>query len=51
MAVAASIVGTSLARPVLERLSDAQYRQWAARIIAAIAVTYVAQGLCLLVWP
>jgi uncharacterized membrane protein YfcA len=51
MAVAASIVGTSLARPVLERLSDAQYRQWASRIIAAIAVTYVAQGLYLLVWP
>ena len=28
-AIAASITGTSLARPILERLSDAQYRRWA----------------------
>jgi uncharacterized protein len=48
-AIVASIVGTSLARPILERLSDAQFRQWTSRIIAAIAVTYLAQGLYLLV--
>jgi uncharacterized membrane protein YfcA len=48
-AIAASIVGTSLARPVLERLSDAQFRQWTSRIIAVIAATYLAQGLYLLV--
>jgi uncharacterized membrane protein YfcA len=49
-AVAASLVGTSLARPVLERLTEAQYRQWASRIIAAIAAVYLAQGGYLLLW-
>jgi uncharacterized membrane protein YfcA len=49
-AIAASIIGTSLARPFLERLSDAQFRQWTSRIITAIAVTFLAQGLYLLVW-
>jgi uncharacterized membrane protein YfcA len=43
-AVAASMVGTWLARPVLERLSETQYRLWASRIIAAIAAVYLAQG-------
>jgi uncharacterized protein len=50
-AVVASIIGTSLARPVLERLSDAQYRQWASRIVATIAAVYLAQGLYLLARP
>ncbi|MBO0764758.1 MAG: TSUP family transporter [Hyphomicrobiaceae bacterium] len=50
-AVAASIAGTSLARPVLDRLSDAQFRLWAARIIAAIATVYLAQGAYLLLRP
>jgi uncharacterized membrane protein YfcA len=49
-AIAASMVGTSLARPVLERLSEAQYRQWASRIITAIAAVYLAQGGYLLLW-
>jgi uncharacterized protein len=47
-AVAASIVGTSLARPVLERLSEAQFRQWTARIVTVIAAVYLVQGLYLL---
>lgn len=51
LAVIASMLGTSLARPVLERLSDGQYRRWAARIITAIALTYLAQGSFLLLWP
>jgi uncharacterized protein len=50
-AVAASIAGTSLARPVLERLSDAQFRRWTSRIIAAIAIVYLAQGAYLLLRP
>jgi uncharacterized membrane protein YfcA len=50
-AVVASIAGTSLARPVLERLSDAQFRLWASRIIAAIAIVYLAQGTYLLLRP
>lgn len=47
-AVGASLIGTSLARPILERLSEAQYRAWATRIITAIALTYLAQGAYLL---
>jgi uncharacterized membrane protein YfcA len=51
MAILASMVGTSLARPILERLSDRQYRAWATHIITAIAVTYLARGGYLLLWP
>ena len=50
-AVVASIIGTSLARPVLERLSEAQFRLWASRIIVTIAAIYLAQGLYLLARP
>ena len=50
-AVIASMIGTSLARPILERLSDLQYRRWASHIITAIAVAYLAQGSFLLLWP
>lgn len=48
LAISASIIGTSLARPVLERLSDTQYRTWATRIITTIAITFLAQGAYLL---
>ena len=48
LAIAASMLGTSLARPVLERLTDHQYRRWAGHIITAIAVIYLAQGFWLL---
>ncbi len=48
LAIAMSMLGTSLARPVLDRLSDTQYRTWATRIITAIAGYYVAQGTWLL---
>ena len=51
IAVAASMAGTSLARPILERLSDTQYRRWAGHIITVIAVVYLAQGAYLLIWP
>jgi hypothetical protein len=43
-AIAASMIGATLARPVLEMLSDTQYRLWATRIITAIACAYLAQG-------
>jgi len=45
LAVIATIAGTSMAKPVLDRLSDAQYRAWATRIITVIASAYIAQGL------
>jgi uncharacterized membrane protein YfcA len=44
LAIAASLAGTTLARPVLERLSDAQFRSWANRIIATIALVYCAKA-------
>jgi hypothetical protein len=50
-AIAASVAGTSLARPVLERLTDLQYRRWTTHIITAVAAWYLAQGGYLLVWP
>jgi uncharacterized membrane protein YfcA len=51
LAIAASVAGTTLARPVLERLSDVQYRRWATHIITTIAIVYLAQGGLLLIWP
>jgi uncharacterized membrane protein YfcA len=44
LAVVVSMIGTSLARPVLDRLSDLQYRTWATHIITVIAGYYVAHG-------
>jgi uncharacterized membrane protein YfcA len=43
-AVAASMLGTSLARPILERLTEAQYRRWASLIIITIAAVYLVHG-------
>ena len=43
-AIVASIAGTTLASPILERLSDSDYRTWASRIITVIACTYVGLG-------
>ena len=42
--VVASMIGTTAAKPVLERLTDTQYRRWASHIITAIACTYIAQS-------
>ena len=50
-AIAASIVGTTAARPILDRLTDTQYRLWANRIVTTIAVVYLVQGGALLLWP
>jgi uncharacterized protein len=47
-AVAASMLGTTLARRILEAMTDQQYRSWAGRIITAIAGFYVAYGAWLL---
>ncbi|MEM7774411.1 MAG: TSUP family transporter [Pseudomonadota bacterium] len=48
LAIVASIVGTSLARPILDRLTETQYRSWATQIITAIALVYLIQGSYLL---
>ncbi|HET6221092.1 MAG TPA: TSUP family transporter [Dongiaceae bacterium] len=44
MVVIAAMIGTTAAKPVLDRLTDLQYRRWAARIITVIACGYLAQG-------
>ena len=51
LAIVASMIGTSLARPILDRLTDTQYRRWAVHIITMIAVAYLAQGSYLLLRP
>lgn len=47
-AIALAILGTSLAPFVLERLTDAGFRQWTRWIILAISVVYLGRGLWLL---
>lgn len=49
LAVTSSIIGTSLGRFLLERLSDKQFRTWSNRLITALATYYVGYGLVLLV--
>src|SRR5262245_58613550 len=44
MVILASMIGTMAAKPVLERLTDLQYRRWATYIITAIACAYLAQA-------
>ena len=51
VAVAASMLGTTLARRLLEAMSDAQFRTWANRLITAIACYYIAYGSWLLLSP
>ncbi|MFO1082506.1 MAG: TSUP family transporter [Reyranellaceae bacterium] len=49
LAVAASMLGTSLGKLLLERLTDTQFRAWSNRIITAIAAWYIGYGVVLLV--
>ena len=49
IAIASSIIGTSLGKFLLERLSDAQFRVWSNRLITALASYYVGYGLVLMV--
>jgi uncharacterized membrane protein YfcA len=48
LAIASSVVGTSLGRLLLERLSDTQFRTWSNRLITVLASYYVGYGLVLL---
>lgn len=48
-AILCSMLGTTLARRVLEGMTDTQFRRWAGRIIAVIAGFYVVYGGWLLV--
>jgi len=49
LAIASSMLGTTLAKRVLEAMSDQQYRRWANGIITAIAGYYVVHGSILVV--
>jgi uncharacterized membrane protein YfcA len=49
IAVASSMLGTSLGKLLLERLSDKQFRAWSNRIITAIAAYYIGYGVVLMV--
>jgi uncharacterized membrane protein YfcA len=48
IAIASSMVGTSMGKFLLERLSDRQFRAWSNRLITALASYYVGYGLVLL---
>ena len=41
VAIAASMLGTTLARRILEAMSDAQFRTWANRLITTVAGYYI----------
>ena len=49
IAIAASMVGTTLSRRVLEAMSDQQFRRWANRLITTVASYYMLYGGWLLV--
>ncbi|MEM9573629.1 MAG: TSUP family transporter [Pseudomonadota bacterium] len=48
IAIIVTIAGTSLARPILEAMSDTAYRHWAGRIIMAIGGVFLVRGIYLL---
>ena len=48
VAIASSMIGTSLGKLLLEKLSDKQFRVWSNRLITAIASYYVGYSLVLL---
>jgi uncharacterized membrane protein YfcA len=48
VAIASSMIGTSLGKLLLERLTDKQFRVWSNRLITTIATYYVGYGLVLL---
>ena len=48
LAVAASMIGTSAGKLLLEKLTDGQFRAWSNRIITVIATYYIGYGLVLM---
>lgn len=49
VAIAASMLGTTLARRILEAMTDLQFRTWANRLITTVAGYYIIYGSWLLV--
>ena len=50
-AVLCSVLGTTLARRILEAMTDSQYRRWTGRLIAAVSSYYILYGSYLLALP
>ena len=50
-AIALAFSGTTLASYVLERMTDADFRAWSRRIIFAVATSFLARGIWLLLAP
>lgn len=48
LAVVMAVMGTSLSRFVLEKLTDHQFRSWTRRIVMTIGVVYLTQGIYVL---
>lgn len=48
-ALVIAFTGTSLAALVLERMTDADFRAWSRRIIYAVAISFLARGVWLLI--
>jgi hypothetical protein len=48
LAIGMAALGTLIAKPIVERLSDKIYRVWANRILTTLALYYCVYGLYLL---
>lgn len=48
-AIVLSFAGTSLAAPVLLRMTDSGFRMWSRRVTIAVALVYLARGLWLVI--
>jgi uncharacterized membrane protein YfcA len=51
LAMIVALIGTQLSRTVLDAISDVQFRSWSRKLIATIAVFYLAHGILLLLDP
>jgi len=51
VAIAASMLGTTLARRILDAMTDLQFRTWANRLITTVAGYYIIYGSWLLAAP
>jgi uncharacterized membrane protein YfcA len=45
LSIVMAVIGTTLSRTVLERLTDAQFRTWTKRIVLVVGAVYMAQGI------
>jgi uncharacterized membrane protein YfcA len=45
LSIVMAVIGTTLSRTVLERLTDAQFRRWTKYIVLTVGAVYMAQGI------